>query len=182
MNPTGPQHLKFWTEHLEEFWPCFVYVIRAGEAIKVGVAHNVHGRLSTLQTGNPYRFELLYVLPGGYDLEWQLQKRLEAGRTDGGAEWFEGESIPGFLEFVDDLALKMVAAYAGDGVAPQWKMLMQGRRIKARPGKSGDVTVRHVEPFPKSATERERFEAARAYEADIERRRRLRIRPEETLI
>lgn len=175
MKPTGPEHLKFWTERLEEFWPCFVYVIRAGGPIKVGVAHNVPGRLRTLQTGNPYRFELLYVLPGAHDLEWQLHKRIEPNRTDGGAEWFDGELIPAFLEFVDALALRMAAAYQDDGFAPSWKLLMEGRRIKGR-GKSSDVVVRHIEPFPLSPEELEALRARDAYEADIERQRRDRIR------
>ena len=159
----------WWTERLDD--PCFVYVIRAGGPIKVGVAKDVAARLSTLQTGNPYRFELLYVIPGGQDLEWQLHRRIESDRMEG--EWFDGPLVPDFLEFIANLAVKMRAAYADDGVAPHWKRLIDSweyHRTSIR--HHAEVTVRYVEPDPLSPEE---------VAARIEKRRKEHVRNGERL-
>lgn len=37
--------------------PCYVYVMRAGEAIKIGLAVNVGARALALQSGNPLPLE-----------------------------------------------------------------------------------------------------------------------------
>lgn len=89
----GDRHLAFWASHLAS--PSFVYVIQGdqGGPIKVGVAKDVRGRMLVLQTGNPYRLRLLYVMPGAHDLEWQFHQKLKAGRTYG--EWFDGPLVEG---------------------------------------------------------------------------------------
>jgi hypothetical protein len=144
------EDVRFWLARLDD--PCFVYVIRAGGPIKVGVAKDVAARLATLQTGNPYRFDLLAVLPGAHDLEWQLHRRIESDRLEG--EWFDGPQVPAFLEFVAELATKMRHAYADDGAAPHWKRLIgtwKYKRTTAR--QQAEVTVRYIEPNPLSPDE-----------------------------
>lgn len=145
----------WWRNRLSD--PCFVYVIRAGGPIKVGVARDVAARLATLQTGNPYVFELLAVLPGAHDLEWQLHDRIKDHQMQG--EWFDPP--PEFLEFVAGLSERMREAYADDGVAPPWKRQMGEWRYRKRTSSrhNAPVTVRHVEPSPKSGEELEEFKA-----------------------
>jgi len=41
----------------------YVYVLRCGDYVKVGIASNVTARVSSLQTGNPHPVELLMHWP-----------------------------------------------------------------------------------------------------------------------
>lgn len=102
LQPTGEEHLAFWLERLEK--PSFVYVIQpeGDSPIKIGRAVDVRKRLAGLQTGNPRRLQLLYVVPGDNELEWQLHYRLRPSRLTG--EWFGGEETESFLRFAHDLA------------------------------------------------------------------------------
>lgn len=88
-----------WTErcmpngfgHNATAWSGFdVYVIRATSTpatYKIGIALDPQRRMRELQTGNPYRLELAYVLSGGgFAVEQRLHRRLDATRLHG--EWF----------------------------------------------------------------------------------------------
>lgn len=100
---------------------CFVYVIRpkGDTPIKVGKAEDVVKRMGELQTGNPRELTLLHVLVGYGELEAQLHRRLRPSRVRG--EWFEGDSVPGFLRFVEALAENMVRFHQNTGDLPHWK-------------------------------------------------------------
>lgn len=66
----------------------FVYMIRAGEYIKIGVARDVEKRLQSMQTGCPFVIEVLHAWPcaNPYRFERHLHWKLRAYRTRG--EWF----------------------------------------------------------------------------------------------
>lgn len=143
---TGDQALAFWTRVLAD--PSFVYVVQgeSGTPIKVGVAKDVRARMAGLQCGNPQKLRLLYALPGDHELEWQLHRRLHGARIHG--EWFGGEQIPPFLEFVADLARKMYEARNGDVAPHYWQFggakVWKRRRPKPKP--EPELVVHHVEP------------------------------------
>lgn len=42
----------------------YVYLVSDGDAYKVGYSTDPHGRLASLQTGNPRRLRLLFYVPG----------------------------------------------------------------------------------------------------------------------
>jgi predicted GIY-YIG superfamily endonuclease len=72
-----------------------VYFVRAGNrgAIKVGVARNVERRISTMQTGNPFKLNLLASIScdsrvSAYALEAKIHKFFARQRIRG--EWFQG--------------------------------------------------------------------------------------------
>lgn len=147
---TGEDHLAFWTRNLSQS-PGYVYVIQGepDSPIKVGWAkQDVRARVATLQTGAWEELRLLYVLPGSQALEWQLHRKIRYARVRG--EWFQHESIPDFLHFVADLAQRMVAAYAGDGRAPDYQDFGSWYRNTAR---TPEVVVRFEEPSPRSPDE-----------------------------
>lgn len=137
----GEKHLAFWLE--QEAQTPFVYVIQSGDdgPIKVGYAVDVPARIATLQTGNPYLLRLLYVLPGPQPLEWQLHQRLKDCRLVG--EWFNGPQVEGFLEFVADLADRMVSAF--DGTIPDFRDFETWRYNRRH---NEELTIRQVEPTP----------------------------------
>ena len=68
-----------------------VYFIQEGDdgPIKIGVSTigSVHGRLRSVQRGNPRVLRLRRVVRGGYGLEGTLHKRYAEHRMVG--EWFE---------------------------------------------------------------------------------------------
>src|SRR5216110_1895594 len=66
----------------------FVYVIRAGEFIKIGVARDVSKRVQQMQVGCPYDTEVLMAWPCSdpYAFERRLHYQLRAYRHRG--EWF----------------------------------------------------------------------------------------------
>lgn len=82
----------------------FVYVIGEadGGCVKIGTAKDPVKRLRSMQTGNPRRLRVEYVLMGGRDIEALLHQMWEAfaitsvakrGKVDAapGTEWFEPE-------------------------------------------------------------------------------------------
>ncbi len=65
----------------------FVYFISDGSAVKIGYTRqHPKERIRLLQTGNPNRLKLVYVIYGGDDIEKWLHKHYNAMRLVG--EWF----------------------------------------------------------------------------------------------
>lgn len=63
---------------------------------KIGITTNLPARLRTIQTGHPFRLEVLWSCPGGRRLESWLHEGLAARRLTG--EWFDfGEFDPVFV-------------------------------------------------------------------------------------
>jgi len=52
-----------------------VQVVRAGDAVKIGLTRDVERRLRALATGSAVPLELLATLPGGRRLEARLPRR-----------------------------------------------------------------------------------------------------------
>lgn len=78
-----------WAEKLkQERQTGFVYVIQAGDFIKIGVARDVRRRLALLQVGCPFNIELIAAIPCDepYKAEAFLHDRLKPYHTRG--EWF----------------------------------------------------------------------------------------------
>lgn len=67
----------------------YIYVIGADQSdlVKVGVAVDPAGRLSTLQCGSPVRLRLLATLPGSGVQERELHRQFARYRKAG--EWFD---------------------------------------------------------------------------------------------
>lgn len=114
--------LDLWLGRLKE--PNFVYVIqgRPKTAIKIGLAHNPRARLAQLQTGNPNRLRLLYVVPGDRWLEAELQERARVDMPEaGGTEWFGySDGIKLLLVLIARLAEEMKRTYDGSGDPPPY--------------------------------------------------------------
>ena len=64
-----------------------VYFVRSGDFVKVGFTNNLPSRLGTLQTGSPYRIEVLGICEGSRQDEKDLHGYLERHRV--GGEWFK---------------------------------------------------------------------------------------------
>ena len=77
-----------------------IYIIRAGERLKIGWARNAEQRRSELQTGSPDRLEIVVVFPGTRAEEAELHRRFVRDRCDeGGQEWFRlSDDIRAFIE------------------------------------------------------------------------------------
>lgn len=70
----------------------WVYFIQCTAGpIKIGVAVDVEERLRTLQCGSPFELRLIARVPGGYDLEADLHRRLCEHRLHG--EWFANTPV-----------------------------------------------------------------------------------------
>ena len=80
-------------DSLQALWPSrnqsFVYFIRNGSYIKIGISENPQARLDALQTSSPLKLELLDYIPGGRKLENKLHKKFKHLRESG--EWFRAE-------------------------------------------------------------------------------------------
>ncbi|MGJ7042107.1 mRNA-degrading endonuclease YafQ of YafQ-DinJ toxin-antitoxin module [Shinella sp. BE166] len=77
-------------ESIEEGAPSrrssFVYFISDGEHVKIGLSRQPRKRLSSLQTGHPKRLNIVGLMPGGAEDEFQLHGRFRDHRVKG--EWF----------------------------------------------------------------------------------------------
>jgi hypothetical protein len=74
-------------KHPRWFDGSYVYAIRCGDYVKVGVAKNPMRRLSDLQTAVPYRLELIGLMVGGFEVEKRLHRLMAESHHRG--EWFE---------------------------------------------------------------------------------------------
>lgn len=154
----GLGHLEFWATRSSSP-KSFVYVVQAEDdpPIKVGRAIDVRKRLAGLQTGNPRPLKLLQVIPGAAELEWQLHYRLRESRLTG--EWFAGDQVSGFLDFVRDLADFFVSEWLTSAEVPDFRQFRDGwahRRAGQAPAR---ITFTDPDPVAvASAEERRRIE------------------------
>jgi hypothetical protein len=156
--PQSPgEQLTYWTKWKRDPAPaCFVYVVRAvgDPPIKVGIAKNVRHRIASLQTGNPRPIELLALLVGDEALEKFWHYQLRDHRMTG--EWFDGPAVPAFIEFAQQMALDMLAAYQTTKLLPDYKdyVAWEKRRTKQRRKPPvAPVKTSFVTPQPLSAEE-----------------------------
>jgi hypothetical protein len=147
----GPEQLLYW--RLKSTASCFVYVICIDglTPIKVGKAKDVTTRMAELQTGCPYRLELLHVLVGGLDLERELHQMLGYQERLVG-EWFDGPAIDGFLRLIEGIAADMVLAHKNSGHVPDYRNFSPFRE-RHGPSTYVDWTdQRRAEREPRTAT------------------------------
>lgn len=136
----------------------YVYVVKAeGDSpVKVGKGDKDLSRLSAVQTGNPRRLKLLYLLVGELRLENHLHRRL-GGESRLVGEWFDGPQVPEFLTFVEDLANRMKAAQAETpGTLPHWAHFIDDwdhYRVSRTARSSVPIRKSFVEPEPVSDEE-----------------------------
>jgi hypothetical protein len=69
--------------------PGVVYLIAAGEMVKIGFSADLGARFAALQTTSPVKLELLASIPGTYATERDLHVRFATQRSHG--EWFKRE-------------------------------------------------------------------------------------------
>jgi hypothetical protein len=79
--------------------PGYVYFVAGGPFIKIGWSFLIKTRVASLQTGNPYKLELLGAIPGSIDTERELHEMFKKYRAEG--EWFEDcQEIRDFIRTV----------------------------------------------------------------------------------
>ena len=98
---------------MRENWPTFVYAIRCGEWIKIGVAHDIASRMGGMRVNCPYPLTLVgsRQFPRAADalrVEAAIHRELAAQLHFG--EWFKDAPA-------DPVAVLM-AAYAREGLEP----------------------------------------------------------------
>jgi len=75
---------------------CYVYLIRAGDFIKIGHAKDPENRLAGMQTGSPHQLDLIAKMPFqtkliAHEYELELHRRLADFHYRG--EWFREKCI-----------------------------------------------------------------------------------------
>ena len=68
-----------------------IYFVSDGKYVKIGVTNNVEKRLQSLQSGNPKKLNLLFVIKGNKDLESYLHSKFKKYKKLN--EWFDILSI-----------------------------------------------------------------------------------------
>lgn len=69
-----------------------IYFIRGGDKYKIGYTRNeetLTSRVASLQTGNPYKLQVIATCEGSEQDEALIHAELQRTRTDGGTEWFD---------------------------------------------------------------------------------------------
>ena len=84
--------------------PSFVYFVADQECthVKIGISNDPEKRLSSLQTSNQGKLQLLGVVEGDSKLEQQYHEQFKHLRQSG--EWFKAE--PELLSFIEQFAKK----------------------------------------------------------------------------
>lgn len=77
--------------------PRYIYFVRAGEHVKIGVTRHWKQRVASMQVGSPYTIVPMLVLLGDASLERKLHKKFVSYHFRG--EWFRfGEGIRNFIK------------------------------------------------------------------------------------
>lgn len=84
------KYLRYDYKLIEEFG-YFVYFINDEEYTKIGIAGSISSRIKQLQTGNPRKLKVLFLIDGetqnkSYWIERKLHKSFSEKRVNG--EWF----------------------------------------------------------------------------------------------
>ena len=90
-----------------------IYMIQSNDLVKIGHTNNVSRRLFELQTGNPYKLNLIFMGTGGADEEKELHKAYSKYRANG--EWFkiEGE-FKRIFDFIKKSTFSRLGLQYGD--------------------------------------------------------------------
>lgn len=75
-----------------------IYVVRAGEALKIGITSDISRRLKALRNASAHAVELLASFPGNRWMEEELHQRFATHRLRG--EWFAAH--PDLLAWVEE--------------------------------------------------------------------------------
>ena len=76
----------------------FIYFLRMGDLIKIGVTQDVNQRIKSYsKTEYPYKPELLATCPGGFAKEKELHARFAHARVKG--EWFS--QVPELMQYIE---------------------------------------------------------------------------------
>ena len=81
-----------------------IYILRGGDYVKVGIANDMEQRLKKLQTGNPFKLEILFItdlINNAFDLELFILNKYKEKAMYG--EWFKfsKEDIQNCIEFIN---------------------------------------------------------------------------------
>lgn len=80
--------------------PCTVYIVKAGDFIKVGVTEDIERRMKTLQAGCPLAVELIHTIPhASRETESEFHRRLAEHHL--WYEWFK--LTPAVQQFINTL-------------------------------------------------------------------------------
>ncbi len=86
----------------------WVYLVRAGEAVKIGRTKNLDQRISALQTGSPHSLIVLRAFPTEVSSAGKLERALlGAMRNPLRGEWVLWQ--PGIERIADGMAARFVA-------------------------------------------------------------------------
>lgn len=86
--------------------PTWIYFFQGdsnNSPIKIGRAANIGKRLAEVQTGNPWKQNVLYAFWSDGDVEALIHKRFRKHRLNG--EWFR--PVPRIYDLIDDIDLYM---------------------------------------------------------------------------
>lgn len=94
--------LHAWNWHHMDKGVQYVYFISCGEFVKIGSTQNIKNRLREFEVGNPYRLDLLALVPGTMDLEYSLHGKFYSKWYRG--EWFHlGGPVAKFIRTNNDV-------------------------------------------------------------------------------
>ena len=81
----------------------YVYFVKAGDAIKVGIATDIKGRLISIQVGNPYKVGLIHYIEtteeNARNIESEIQNIFHKTNLNG--EWFQANQF--MEEFIKNI-------------------------------------------------------------------------------
>lgn len=81
----------------------FVYFIKTGDAIKVGIANDIDKRMINVQVGNPHKIELLHSLSLSEERARQTESEVHEifHKTNLNGEWFQATQF--MLDYINNI-------------------------------------------------------------------------------
>ncbi len=102
-----------------------IYFVKAGDRVKIGYTDTPFKRISSLRTSSPYELEVLLIIEGFYDKEYELHQMFLEFRING--EWFEYSAV--IQDFVID-NLKLDRRYEFGFIKDDFKDYEQVLRLR----------------------------------------------------
>jgi hypothetical protein len=81
----------------------YVYFVRTGDAIKIGIATDINKRIVSIQVGNPHKIELLHTINTSDDEARKIESHIHElfKKTHLNGEWFHANQF--MSDFIDHI-------------------------------------------------------------------------------
>lgn len=110
-----------------------LYFIRAGDAIKVGIASDLNKRIGAIQTSSPHKINLVHSIDLSYEKARQIEKEIHTffQKTNLQGEWFRStQFMLDYIEHIKENGFESHASWIQKRYLEEYEDIVNALKIK----------------------------------------------------